>query len=180
MPRGVHYAFAILTCISGACVMASVVPPASAPPVVILEATNTHRGIGNYVDKRLLLRLTEDGKIEWDKWTPSNRLERQTGSVSADVVSKVRDTLNGIDYSKFRERMGPYYIDIDTSSELEVRMNAKTGSLKFTLLNPWYSGMPREAMPRDVRVVVCQIDALYTQKTGNPPDRTCKSNDSSH
>jgi hypothetical protein len=38
-----------------------------ASPIVILEASSTYQGIGGYQKTLLLLRLTDDGKVEWDK-----------------------------------------------------------------------------------------------------------------
>jgi hypothetical protein len=181
MQRGVHYVLANLMWIGAACVMACAVPAAVAPPAVVLEATSTMHGVGGYEEKSLLLRLTEDGKIEWDEWIAPNRLERKTDSVGNDVVSKIQDTLNRVDRKTFRARMGPYYTYVDTSVELEIRMNAKAGPLKFFLVNPWYGDpVPRKAMPTDVRTVFCEVDSLYAEKTGVAVDRGCKTKDPSH
>jgi hypothetical protein len=129
--------------------------------------------------ERLLVRLTEDGKIEWDEWKVFPGSERHTGSVSANVVSEVQHALNTIDQSLFRSQLGPYYGYIDTADELQVRMKTKTGPVEFRLINPWSSGRPQKPMPTDVRIVFCEIDTLYAKNANHPVDEACKTNDSS-
>lgn len=158
--------------------MATCARPTVTPPAIVLEVTNTHRGMG-YEDKSLLVRLTEDGKIEWDKWKAPRVVERQAGSVSANAVSEIQRALNTVDQSLFRSKMGPYCGYSDTFDELQVRMKTKTGPLEFLLINPWSSGMPLKSMPTDVRIVFCEIDALYAQNAKYPVDQACKNSDSS-
>jgi hypothetical protein len=133
--------------------------------------------------KSLLVRLTEDGKIEWDEWKAFQAFpafERHTGLVSANVLSEVQHALNMVDQSLFRSQMGPYYVYIDTVDELQVRMKTKTGPVEFRMINPWSSGMmPRQPMPKDVRIVFCKIDTLYAQNAQSPVDQACKTSDSS-
>jgi hypothetical protein len=178
MSRIFHHVQSTIIWIGAVCAIASCARPTATPPAVVLEATNTHRGMG-YEDKSLLVRLTEDGKLEWDKWKAPRVVERQTGSVSANTVSEIQHALNTVDQSLFRSKMGPYYVYVDTSNELQVRMKTKTGPLEFLLINAWSSGMPRESMPTDVRVVFCEIDALYARNAQYPADQACKTNDSS-
>jgi hypothetical protein len=178
MSRILRYVQSTLIWIGAVCAMAGCARPTATPPAVVFEATNTHRGMG-YEEKSLLVRLSEDGKIEWDKWKAPRVVERQTGSVSANAVSEIQHALNTVDQSLFRSKMGPYYIYVDTSDELQVRMKTKTGPVEFLLINPWSSGMPRQPMPTDVRIVFCEIDALYAQKANYAVDQTCKTNDSS-
>jgi len=40
------------------------------PIAAVIEATSTMHGIGNYVDRRLWVRLTKDGKMEWEELGP--------------------------------------------------------------------------------------------------------------
>jgi hypothetical protein len=129
--------------------------------------------------ERLLVRLTEDGKIEWDEWKVFPASERHTGSVSANVVSEVQHALNTVDQSVFRSQLGPYYGYTDTWNELQVRMKTKTGPVEFQLINPSQSGRPLRPMPTDVRIVFCEIDALDAKNANHPVDEACKPNDSS-
>jgi hypothetical protein len=46
-------------------------------PIVVLEATNTIHGIGGYQNQQMLVRLTNDGNVEWDKRV-GNAWERQS------------------------------------------------------------------------------------------------------
>jgi hypothetical protein len=129
--------------------------------------------------ERLLVRLTEDGKVEWDEWKVFPASERHTGSVSANVVSDVQHALNAVDQSLFRSQLGPYYGYIDTSDELQVRMKTKRGPVEFRLINPWSKErMPQKPMPTDVRIVFCEIDTLYAKNANHPVDVACKTNDS--
>jgi hypothetical protein len=52
--------------------VAPVAAPTLAPLVVVLHATNTPHGIGDHQDKRLVVRLTDNGQMEWDDWSPQN------------------------------------------------------------------------------------------------------------
>jgi hypothetical protein len=61
------------------------------PPIVVLEATSMTRDQGAEM-QYLLVRLTDDGKVEWDKYA-GNTWERQTSSVSAERVSRGRRAL---------------------------------------------------------------------------------------
>jgi hypothetical protein len=87
--------------------------------------------------------------------------------------------LNAVDQSLFRSQLGPYYVYIDTSDELQVRMKTKTGPVEFRLINPWSKeGMSQKPMPADVRIVFCEIDTLYAKNANRPVDEACKANDS--
>jgi hypothetical protein len=178
MSRILYYVQSNLIWIGAVCAMASCARPKTTPPAAVLEATSTHHGMGQE-EKLLIVRLTEDGKIEWDEWKAPRVLERQTGSVSANVVSEIQHALNTVDQSLFRSKMGPYYVYVDTSDELQVRMKTKTGPVEFLLINPWSSGWPREPMPKDVKIVFCEIDALYAQNAHFAGDQGCKTKDSS-
>jgi hypothetical protein len=157
--------------------MAGCERPTAPVPVVVLEATLKHHGMGQEAEC-LFVRLTEDGKIEWDEWKAFPASERHTGSVSANVVSEVQHTLNTVDQSLFRSPLGPYYVYIDTWDELQVRMKTKTGPVEFQLMNPWDSGMKQKPMPTDVRIVFCEIDTLEAKNANHPVDEACKIGDS--
>jgi hypothetical protein len=144
------------------------------PPVVVLEATSVTRNQGSEI-QYLLVRLTDDGKVEWDKYV-GNAWERQTSSVSAERVSEIQQTLDSIDKSLLHGAMGPYHVYEDTSVELRIQMTASQGDVKFSVTNPWSEpGTPsRKRMPKDVRIVVCEVDGLYAQVAGVSVDPVCK------
>jgi len=177
MSRIPQYVQLTLMLIGAVCTMAGCARPTAPVPVVVLEATHIHHGMGQEAE-RLLVRLTEDGKIEWDEWKAFPASERHTGSVSANVVSEVQHALNTVDQSLFRSQLGPYYVYIDTSDELQVRMKTKTGPVEFRLINPWSHWRPLKPMPTDVRIVFCEIDSLYAKNANHAVDETCKANDS--
>jgi hypothetical protein len=131
------------------------------------------------VNKLLVVRLTDNGKVEWDKLVDSRVSERQTSSVSAEVVSNIERTLKAVDQSLFGGKMGPYYVCLDTSSDLQVRMTARSGELTFLVTNPWSPGIVRKPMPKDVKTVVCEISRLRTQVGNIPIDQMCKATNAS-
>jgi hypothetical protein len=179
MSRILQYVQLTLIWIGAVCSMAACTRPTAPAPVVVLEATRIHHGMGQEASW-LLVRLTEDGKIEWDEWKKFPASERHAGSVSASMVSEVQRVLDSADQSAFRPQMGPYYIYIDTSDELQVRMKTKTGPVEFQLINPWSDGLSQQKpMPTDVKIVFCMIDALNAKNARHPIDETCNTNDSS-
>jgi hypothetical protein len=177
MSRFLQYVQLTLIWIGAVCAMAGCPRPTAPVPVVVLDVTEIHYGIGQKAE-RLLVRLTEDGRIEWDEWKAFPASERHTGLVSANVVSEVQHALNTVDQSLFRPQLGQYYVYTDTFDELQVRMKTKTGPVEFRLINPWSHGTPQMPMPTDVRTVFCEIDTLYSKNANHPVDEACKTNDS--
>ena len=142
---------------------------------VVFEATNELTQF-NGRTARLLVRLTDDGKVEWDKYVRRNVWEPQTSSISAERLSEIRRTLNSIDTSQLHGVMGPYHIYVDTSVELQIHMAARQGEVTFSVRNPWSPSVipTRKLMPKEVRAVVCEIDGLHAQVAGDPVDQMCK------
>jgi hypothetical protein len=161
--------------------IASNVQSQDSTPTVVIEATSIMHGIGGYEKEHLLSRLTDDGKVEWDKYVGS-KWERQTSSVTSERVSEIQRTLDSVDESLFHGTMGPYYIYVDTSTELKIRMTAKQRDVSFSVQNPWPPGIipSHKPMPKDVKAVVCEIDRLQAQVANLPISEMCKPRDSSH
>jgi hypothetical protein len=178
MPRILSLILSILISANAICATANQAEPAASSPQVVLEATNTTRGTGGYKAELLLVRLTDDGKVEWDNVGGWDKLEgqytreRQISTVSAGVVSKIKRTLTTVDESRIRSKMGPYYIYTDTTAELQIRMIAGPGSVTFTVLNPW-QGYVQKPMPKDIKTVVCEISRLHAQVANTPVDEMC-------
>jgi hypothetical protein len=148
-------------------------------PIVVLEASNITRSQGEEM-RYLLVRLTDDGKVEWDKYV-GNAWQRQTSSVSAERVSKIERTLDSIDKSQLHGAMGPYYVYEDTPVELRIQLAARLGEVTFSVTNPWSeAGTRRKRMPKEVRVVVCEVDGLYAQVASVSVDPMCKAITSPH
>lgn len=166
--------FLTLVSINPFCAMASRAQSGVSAPIVVLEATRTAHEIGGYQSKELFLRLTEDGKVEWDKLVGKNAWERQTGSVSAKEVTEIERTLRSVNQNLFGGNMGPYFVYVDSSVELRVRMTAKRRQLTFLLMNPWSPGGAGKRMPKDVKTVVCEIDTLHAQVANEPVNEMCK------
>lgn len=167
----------ILTCAIAFCAVPSDAQSQGSAPKVVLEATNTIHGMFGHQDKHLLVRLTDDGKVEWDK-AVGNGWEHQTSSVSADQLSEIEHVLNSIDESLIRGKLGPYNIYVDTSVELRIRMASGQKEVTFLVTNPWGSDLPsttnRKPMPEIVKTIVCQIDRLHAQVSNTPVQQMCK------
>ena len=146
--------------------------PVSAP-IVVLEATSMTRNQGAEM-QYLLVRLTDDGKVEWDKYL-GNAWERQTSSVTAERVSEIQRRLESIDWSLLHDAMGPYHIYVDTSWELQIHVATKQGDVSFSVKNPWPPSVipSRKPMPKDVKAVVCEISRLHAQVANTPVDEMC-------
>jgi hypothetical protein len=180
MPHFFSFVLSLLICIGSFSATASDAQSQISSPIVVLEATSTMHGIGGYQNQHMLVRLTNDGKVEWDK-AVGNAWERQTSSVSAERVSEIQRTLASIEKSLIHGTMGPYNIYIDTSVELQIHMAARQGEVTFSVMNPWPpSEMPRKPMPKDVKTVVCEIDRLHAQVASVPINQMCKANKRSY
>lgn len=154
-------------------------------PTVVLEATSTEYESDGSHRTRLLVRLRDNGKLEWDNWVGwlGRVRKRQIGSVTIEEVSAIKQSLNAIDRSRLRDKMGPYYRYTDTSVELRVRLTNSHGELRFTVINPWTcaSCLAREPLPKDVKAVVCAINGTRAKVAPDEPiDPICKASDPSH
>jgi hypothetical protein len=181
MSRFLSCVLSILTCVTSFCAMASDAQSPVSSPIVVLEATSTIHANGLYQNQHLLVRLTGDGKVEWDKWV-GNVWERQTSSVSAERVSEIRRTLDAIDKNLVHGKMGPYYAYVDTSVDDQIHMVVGQEEVTFSVTNPWPPGVlpNRKPMPKDVKAVVCEIDRLHAQVANITVNELCKASQLSH
>jgi len=179
MTRTRIVALLLLTAITAALAVAWMIPPSSAgqgaAPVILLEATSRHWGIGGYDPEFLFLRLRNDGKIEWDERVERGVYKRHSGVVDLSVVSEFQRAIDELDRNKVQKTMGPYHRNMDTGDELRLRVRMKSGEIRFKLLNPWYARgpLPERLMPSDVPDLFCQIDNLYSQNTKQKADQVC-------
>jgi hypothetical protein len=97
-------------------------------------------------------------------------------------VSEVRRTLDAINKSLVHGKMGPYHVYEDVSDELRIHVMVGQEEVAFSVMNPWPPGrLPgRKPMPRDVKVIVCEIDSLHAQVANIPVNELCKANRPSH
>ncbi len=171
----------ILMCINFFSARASNAQSQVSTPVVVLDATSITRGVGGHEIQYLLVRLTDDGKVEWDK-PVGNTWERQNTSVTAERVSEIQRTLGSIDKSLVHGTMGPYHVYVDTTVELQIHMTARQGEVTFSVMNPWPPSVipSRQRMPKNVKAIVCEIDSLHAQVASVPIMQMCRANKSSH
>lgn len=167
-----------------ACSRRPSVPP---EPQVILEATSTVHGIGDYVDVELWVRLKDDGSVEWEetKWeenqgvfTPGKK--KFAKGIPVEDAIAIRQRLTMIDASQLQERMGPYAVYVDTHAELKVHLATSKGMIDLTLVNPWasatrrYKGAPIQEMTPSVKSIVCEVSRLRHRLTPQPLDEICE------
>jgi hypothetical protein len=181
MPAFPRLILSLLTCINLFSAIAGNAQSQDSSPTVLLEATSIMHGVGGYEEKHLFVRLTGDGKVEWDKYV-GNSWERQASSVTAERVLEIQRTLDSIDKSLVHGTMGPYHIYVDTSTELKIHMTARQGDVSFSVQNPWPpSVIPNhKPMPKDVKAVLCEADWLQAQVANLPVSELCKPQKSSH
>lgn len=165
----------VLICVHSFCAVASDAQSRVSPPIVVLEAINTIHGIGGHNDVQMLVRLTDDGKVQWDKWV-GRAWKRQTSSLSAERMSEIKRSLDAIDQGGLRANLGPYNVYTDTETELRIRMSTSRGELTLSVLNPWLSGESVEGkpMPKNVKAIVCEISRLRARVAKEPIDRLCQ------
>jgi hypothetical protein len=152
-----------------------------ATPTVVLEATETLRGgMGDHQDARLLLRLTDDGKVQWDGpgGGYGRQHERKGTSISAERVTSIRGRLNSFDMSNILPEMGPYNRYVDTSLELHLRMATSAGEREFSVMNwacVWNGicGEPKK-IPNNVLSMICEIYGLHSELAHEPTQEECK------
>src|SRR5208337_1704957 len=165
-----------------ACSRRPSVPP---DPQVIIEATSTVHGIGDYVDTEMWVRLKDDGSVEWEDEGWEQKVGAYTDNKYAKKISvedaiAVRQRLLMIDASQLQKRMGPYAVYVDTSSELNVHLFTSKGMTDVTLVNPWasatsrYKGAPIQQMTLPVKSIVCEVSRLRHRLTPQPVDEICE------
>jgi hypothetical protein len=174
-----------LFCLSSLCTIVGNTQSSDSSPNVVLRVTSINYGIGGHQDKRLLVRLTDDGKVEWDKWK-DNTWKRETTSVGVQRVSEVQRIFDSINATSVRnKKMGPYHVYMDNSVVLQIRMLVRQEQVTFSVINPFPSNMPPEAehllihkaMPKDVKIIVCEIDKLSSEVANLPVSDLCDTND---
>jgi len=173
MRRILRNALPIVICAHSFCTIASDGQSRVSHPIVVLEGINAIHGFGEHQADRMLVRLTDDGKVQWDKWV-GNTWKRQISSVSVERMSEIRRSLDTVDQSQLRAKMGPYHRYVDTSVELHIRMATSRGELVFSVLNPWWNDIPSKPIPKDMKTVVCEISRLHAQVAKESVDHMCE------
>ena len=140
---------------------------------IILEATNVIHGLGHYVGKTLLIRLREDGTVEWEKDLDAYKREKHVSKISAESMKSIRERLNEIDQSSFAGNMGPYATYVDTWVELKIHLASKEQVKDFTVENPWPSRI-RKPVPQPVQQLLCELDRLRSSFVGEELEAGCK------
>ena len=142
------------------------------PTSIVVEAASSIQGIGGHHQKRLLVRLSDDGKVEWEttQWQKPNELH--STRISPERVSDITQRLAGIDSKAIQEKMGPYNRYVDTVVELSIRVNTPKWNRNFTVLNPW-PHWPLKPLPIELKAVICEVSRLQAEVTEEPVQPLC-------
>lgn len=119
------------------------------------------------------MRLTSDGKVEWEtaEWQKPNELH--SGRVAPELVSAVTQRLDAVDAEAIQAKMGPYNRYVDTSAELLIRINSSKWNRQFSVLNPWLH-WPVKPLPKELKAVICEVVWLRAQVAKEPVEPMCK------
>jgi hypothetical protein len=119
-----------------------------------------------------LLRLSNDGKVEWEtaQWQKPNELH--STRISPERVSAITQRLAGIDPKAIQAEMGPYNRYLDTGVELFIRVDTPKWKREFTVLNPW-SDWRLKPLPTELKAVICEISRLQVEVAAEPVQPMC-------
>jgi hypothetical protein len=156
----------------------------SSQQILVLECTKTIFSGNGHKDVQLLVRLTQNGKVQWEEpvWQKQLGLsyKRRVAWISPEQVGAIKERIDRIDRNSFHTKIGPYNSYTDTSVELRLRVHTSAASLAFTVINPWphdppYSSSKIKPLPTDVRAVICEASRLRAQLAGEPVPLMCES-----
>jgi len=139
----------------------------------IVEATNVTRGIGGYVNRRLWVRLSDEGKLEWEERVQGKPDQIRSVQVGPEQVKSLERILNSTDWNTVHGRMGPYNVYIDSSIEVQISATAANRKHTFSLINPWEPGIRKGALPLDARKILCELDRLHAQASTSSIHQMC-------
>lgn len=134
---------------------------AQTPPSVVIDATNSIQGDGGE-QKELFVRLTSDGKVEWETTERQKPNELHSGRVAPELVSAITQRLDAVDPEAIQARMGPYNRYVDTSAELFIRIDTSKWKRQFSVVNPW-PHWPVKPLPKELKTVICEVVRLREQ-----------------
>jgi hypothetical protein len=142
-------------------------------PKVVLEATNEIHLNGTSHDE-LFVRLTNDGKVEWDARVGDQKDVRQTTTIPSEEVMSIQQALDATDKHGLHEKMGPYYGNTDGWGELRLRIGSPNGAFQFSVINPW-GERKIKPLPKEVKSIVCEASTLRSKIAKEPLDKMCES-----
>ncbi len=147
-------------------------PSMASPPSLVLEASETIHSQGAD-ETRLLLRVLNDGTVEWDDYANESwRLRRR--SVTSDQVVRTQRLLAGVNVADLRDNLGPYYEYVDTNVAVVVTFQSAIDRFSFTMRNPWTGLFVNRAMPAEVRAITCEIDGYRHRLVKTESDLQCR------
>jgi len=166
---------------SASCSKETSIPAKPPSPTIVIEAIVTNHSIGDYRDSMLLARLTDDGKVEWDRFSATatgHEYLREVSKLDLQRVASIRRELGATDLQNIQAKMRPYNMFVDTSYEIFVRIPATlTGELKFSVINPWCNKsitcIPSKPLPRNLESILCQAELLRAEVAHEPTEDSC-------
>jgi hypothetical protein len=147
-------------------------------PNVVLEATNEIHYAGTSYDE-LFVRLTNDGKVEWDERVGYQKDLGRTTTIASEQVTSIQQALDATDKRGLREKMGPHYGNTDIWGELQLRVGLPNGVFQFSVINPW-GERKIKPLPKEVQSIICEASKLRSKVDKEPLDKICESGWQSH
>jgi hypothetical protein len=152
---------------------------ASVPiPSLVLEATKVIHSNGSSYEE-LLVRLMNDGKVEWDARIGDQKDVRESTTITSEQLKSIQQVLDATDKRVLHEKMGPYYGNTDIWSELQLRIGSPNGEFQFSVINPW-GERKIKPLPKEVKSIVCEASTLRSKIAKEPLDKMCESGRPSH
>jgi hypothetical protein len=143
-------------------------------PSVVLEATKVIHSNGSSYEE-LLVRLMNDGKVEWDARIGDQKDVRRATTITSEQVTSIQQALDATNRGGLHEKMGPYYGNTDIWGELRFRIGSPNGEFRFSVINPWPGERKIKPLPQKVKSIICEASKLRSKIAEEPLDKMCES-----
>ncbi len=138
---------------------------------MFVEATNVMKGIGGNANRQLWVRLTQDGRLEWEE--PGRGRPTHSSQLTPGQLQSLNELLKSIDWSRIHGEMGPYNVYIDSSVEVQIRIRENGIETSFLLSESLAARHQEEVSPGNLKNLLCELDRLHSLAAGGSVDRMC-------
>jgi len=138
---------------------------------LFVEATNVMKGIGGNANRQLWVRLTQDGRLEWEE--PGRGRPTHSSQLTPGQLQSLNELLKSIDWSRIHGEMGPYNVYIDSSVEVQIRIRENGIETSFLLSESLAARHQEEVSPGNLKNLLCELDRLHSLAAGGSVDRMC-------
>lgn len=139
---------------------------------VVLEATELSTGF-KLRDKKLLVRLTNDGNVQWDESAGNSKYERRVAMISRNEVIEIQRNLDAVDKTGIHGKMGPYSYEVDTRDLMRLRIASPDGERHFSVIDPWSNLGVFKPLPNELKLIICEASKLRAKMAKEPLEKIC-------